>query len=47
MNIYDYAKYIINNITRATVGNALNISDKIETTYNGAIDYYQPTFKEI
>ena len=23
------------------------VSGKIETTYNGAIDYYQPTFKEI
>ena len=33
MEIYDYAKYIINNITRATIGNALKISDKIDSTY--------------
>lgn len=30
MSISDYARYIINNITRATIGNALRIGDKID-----------------
>lgn len=33
MNTHDYSRYIINNITRATIGNALKISDKIDTEY--------------
>ena len=34
MTVEDYAKYVINNITRATIGNALKISDKLDTDNN-------------
>ena len=32
MSVKDYARYIINNINRAVIGNALKISDKIDVS---------------
>lgn len=34
MDIDSYAKYVINNMNRATLGNALNIVNKFNNTYN-------------
>jgi hypothetical protein len=34
MRVDEYAKYVINNMNRATLGNALNISNKFNSEYN-------------
>ena len=39
MEVNDFAKYVLNNIARATLGNALKISDKLDNT-----EYY--SFKD-
>lgn len=33
MEVYDYARYVIVNMHRASISNALNISNKFEDTY--------------
>ena len=34
MTVSEYAKYVVSNMNRATLGNALNIVKKFETEYN-------------
>ena len=34
MDVVEYAKYVINNMSRATIGNALNISNKFSNEYD-------------
>lgn len=34
MTINDYARYVLNNIGRATLSNAMKITEKLDTTYS-------------
>lgn len=36
MDVNEYAKYVVNNMNRATLGNALNIANKFASEYDFA-----------
>ncbi len=46
MNVIDFAKYVIDNITRATLGNALNITNKFIANKDSKPQYDFVTFQK-
>lgn len=48
MDIKDFSKYVINNISRATIGNSMNVADKLDCpNYYNFLDFTKYTYEYV